>query len=94
MTVYPVNVPRKHYRGTKSRLRQKARRYNEIAQICEDYLNRRIAERPEEVQQYTYAFMASDLNLTTAQVREVMFGVDAGHNGITVRKLPPQQVLK
>jgi len=86
MVNYPVYVPRKHYKGRNPREREKARRYNEVAKLCEDYLNKKILENPEEIQQYTYGFMAPDLGLTTDEVLKVMFAVDAGHNGVTVRK--------
>jgi hypothetical protein len=46
----------------------------------------RILENPEEIQQYMYGFMAADLNVTINEVQQVMFGVDAGHDRVTVRK--------
>ena len=86
MPVYPINVLRHPYGGNDPRLRRKAQRYNEIAQLCEDYLNLKISENADEIQQYTYGFIAHDLNLTTEEVHEVMFAVAAGHNGITVHR--------
>jgi len=86
MANYPVSVPRDHYFGKDERRRRKARRHNDIAKQCEEYLNKKIQENPAELQQYLYGFMAIDLNLTTAEVYDVMFAVDCGHNGITVQK--------
>ena len=86
MPVYPIHVPRSRYRGNNPRLLRKAQRHNEIARTCEDYLNRKVAEQRENVHVYIYGFMASDLGLTAEEVRDVMFAVDCGHNGITIRK--------
>jgi|GEM_PF-5518543 len=36
---------------------------------------------------YTYGFIAGDLGLTTEEVAEMMFPVDCGHNGITIRRV-------
>jgi hypothetical protein len=86
MPVYPIHVPRSRYRGNNPRLLRKAQRHNDIAMACEDYLNRKVAEQREDVHVYIYGFMASDLGLTTEEVRDVMFAVDCGHNGIAIRK--------
>ena len=86
MPVYPIHVPRSRYRGNTPRRLRKAQRLNEIARTCEDYLNRKVAEQRENVHGYSYGFMASDLGLTAEEVRDVMFAVDCGHNGITIRK--------
>jgi len=91
MPVYPISVPRDYYRGSNPRRCRKRQRCNEIDELCEDYLNRKISENPNEIQMYTYALIAHELSLTTKEVSEVLFGVDAGHNGITVRKPPPRK---
>ena len=86
MPIYPIHVPRSGYRGNNPRFLRKAQRHNEIAKSCEEYLNRKVAEQREAVHVYLYGFMASDLGLKTDEVRNVMFAVDCGHNGITIRK--------
>lgn len=84
----PFSKVIEQYRGRNPRLVRKAQRFNEVAHMCESYLNRRISECLDEIQQYVYGFMASDLGLTTDEVYKVMFPVDCGHNGITIRKTP------
>jgi hypothetical protein len=86
MPVYPIHVPRSRYRGNNPRLLRKAQRHNDIAKTCEDYLNRKVVEQPGDAHVYIYGSMASELGLTTEEVRDVMFAVDCGHNGITIRK--------
>ncbi len=86
MPVYPIHVPRSGYRGSDPRLLRKAQRHNDIAKTCEDYLNRKVSEQHEDAHVYIYGFMAIDLGLTTEEVRDVMFAVDCGHTGITIRK--------
>ena len=56
--------------------------------LVEDWLNQKIRECPDEIQQYTYGSIAVALNLTTEDVYKVMFPVHCGHNAITVRKAP------
>jgi hypothetical protein len=86
MKVYPIHVPRKQYRGSKQSTRQRAAEYNRDAMRLENYLNDHIRANPAAVQQYLYGFIASDLGLASDRVREILFGVDCGHNGLTVAK--------
>jgi hypothetical protein len=86
MKVFPIRVPRKQYRGSKDFLRRKTVEYNQCAVRIERYLNDRIAADPNPIQSYTYEFIALDLDLTPEHVREILFGVDCGHNGLTVAK--------
>lgn len=88
MRVYPISVPRKHYRGNKASLRQQAADYNRDAVRVETYLNERIRSSPEPIQQYLYAFIAGDVGLAVDRVRDILFAVDGGHNGLTVAKSP------
>jgi hypothetical protein len=83
---YPLSVPRDHYSGKDPRRHEKARRHNEVAKECEDYLNQKIRENPDEVQMYVYGDIAHDLNLSTEDVYAVLFAIDCGHNGLTVHK--------
>jgi hypothetical protein len=86
MVSFPISVPRDGYRGNDRRRRQKQQQYNEVAKECEEYLNRTIAANPAETQVYYYAYIAGDLNLSVEDVRDVLFAVDCGHNGLTVSK--------
>jgi hypothetical protein len=89
MVSFPVSVPRDGYRGNDPRRRRKQQRHNEVARECEEYLNRKIAEDAAETQVYHYSSIARDLNLFLEDVRNVLFAVDCGHNGLTVRKSSP-----
>ncbi len=84
--VFPIRVPRKQYKGSKDSLRRKTVEHNQCAVRIERYLNDRIVADPNPIQTYTYEFIALDLDLTAEQVREILFGVDCGHNGLMVAK--------
>ncbi len=84
MVEYPIKVPRDGYRGSQPRRKAKQCETNQIAEWLEKYLNDKIAADPTERQVYIYGFIASDLGLRTEVVRDILFGVDGGHNGLTV----------
>lgn len=84
--LFPIHVPRSSYRGSKQSLREKASDYNRDAERLERYLNDRIEADPSPIQQYIYGFIAPDVGLSLERVREILFGVDCGHNGLTVAK--------
>jgi hypothetical protein len=86
MVSFPISVPRDGYGGNDPRRRRKQQRHNEVARECEEYLNRKIAEDEAETQVYHYSSIARALNLFLEDVRNVLFAVDCGHNGLTVRK--------
>jgi hypothetical protein len=86
MSSYPVRVQRDHYSGRNPRRRERQQRYNEVAALCERYLNGRIVARADNRQTYLYPNIAHDLGLDVEEVRRVLFGVDGGHNGLTVVK--------
>jgi hypothetical protein len=86
MVRYPISVPRDGYRGNAPRRKRKQQRRNEVAKEYEEYLNRKIAETPDETQMFSYASIARELNLFLEDVRDVLFAVDCGHNGLTVQK--------
>ena len=87
MASYPVSVPRKHYRGSKVSLRRKAAEYNSVAQRLEEYVNRKVEEDSDsDCSRFMYGYIAADTGLSEETVRTVLFGVDCGHNGLTVWK--------
>ena len=88
MVAYPIRVPRKQYLGAKPSLRRKTAEHNELAKILEKHINDCVAERDDEIQVYIYGFIAADLGLRVDDVRAVLYGVDAGHNGLTIVKRP------
>jgi hypothetical protein len=78
--------PRKTYRGSKQVTQVKTSEHNRIAAELERYINARIEERAEEIQVYLYYEIASATGYPLKLVREMLFGVDGGHNGFTVVK--------
>ncbi|HEX2207000.1 MAG TPA: hypothetical protein VHG93_04910 [Longimicrobium sp.] len=86
MKIYPISVPRKPYRGRNDSMRRKVAQYNDDAAVLEEYLNERIEADPAPVQEYLYGFIARDVGMSVARVTEILFGVDCGHNGLTVAK--------
>jgi len=86
MVNYPVHVLRKSYRGSKLAIRQKTNERNGIAAELESYINERIKEQEEETKVYLYYRIASATGYPLELVRDILFGVDGGHNGFTARK--------
>ena len=91
MVTYPVRVPRDSYRGRNPQKRQKCSERNRIAQELEKYLNNAIAKDDSHIQQYCYGNIAIDTGLSVEMVREILFGVDCGHIGLTVIKNPSER---
>jgi hypothetical protein len=88
MKAYPLYVPRSSYRGSDPAKRRRAAEYSADAARLEEYLNARIKSNPNEVQQYFYGVIAPDVGMSEDRVREVLYRVDCGHNGLTVSKDP------
>lgn len=86
MKAFPIHVPRKQYRGSNQAAKQRAADYNRDAMSLEAYLNEKIRSNPASIQQFRYGFIASDVGLSLERVREILFAVDAGHNGLTITK--------
>jgi hypothetical protein len=86
MKVYPIHVPRNLYRGSKESARRKAAEYNRDASALETYLNAQIQANESPIQQYFYRQIALEIGLPIERVQEILFGVDCGHNGLTVAK--------
>lgn len=83
MSNLPISPRWKDYRGGKRHLQIKMVERNKTATRIVDYLNTLIANNPEEIQVYMFAFLANDLGLETNEVREAIPG--GGSNGITIR---------
>lgn len=84
MPAYPIRVPRDNYRGSDARKTRKRQEFNALAERLERYVNDEFLKRGEATQVFIYASIASELRLDVERVREVLSGVDAGYNGITV----------
>lgn len=86
MVQYPVRVPRKGYRGSKPSILAKVQEYNRVTQLLEDYINKRVSESEENIVQLLYGYIAHSLSQNESLVREILVGVDGGHNGLMVFK--------
>ena len=86
MPTHPIRVPRSTYSGTDASKLRKRQTFNELAARLEQYINAAFEERGEESYIFTYAAIASELGLTTKQVREVLIAIDGGYNGLSVTK--------
>ncbi|HUU53117.1 MAG TPA: hypothetical protein VMW44_00585 [Candidatus Bathyarchaeia archaeon] len=86
MVTYPVHVHGKTYRGKKDKLKQEAIEYNRLAGELESYINKKVDESDEYELIIIYDSIAAKLHLPLDLVREILYSVDGGDNGITVRK--------
>lgn len=82
MSHLPLRPSLKSYTGCKESLRRQNAERNATARRIVDHLNRLIANNPDEIQQYIFAYVASDLEVSVDEVRSaVPLG---GYNGITL----------
>lgn len=87
MVSYPLHVPLNGYRGQDPRKKAKTAEYNRVAQRVEAYINNDLAAAGEHViRVYISRYVASDLREDPELVTQVIFGIDCGHNGVTVTK--------
>lgn len=89
MPLFPIRVPLSTYGGRDPAKLRKAGEFNLLAAKLEAYVNETFAKSDQDVLQFTYAEIARDLHLDVEEVRDVLSGVDAGHNGLTVFKRAP-----
>jgi hypothetical protein len=59
-------------------------RQNQLAQRIEEYLNSKVSEDEAETQTYFYSEIADDLGADENEVRDILYAVDHGSNGITI----------
>jgi hypothetical protein len=81
--ILPISPRLKRYSGSKPELMRKSLSEQAIAIKIAEHVNALIANNPSEIQQYIFADIASDLDVTTEQVRSAIS--DGGYNGITLR---------
>ena len=86
MVQYPVSVPRRGYRGSNLNTLGKVKEHNRVAQLLEDYINNRVKESVDGVVQLAYGNIAHALSQPENLVRDILIGVDGGHNALTVIK--------
>jgi hypothetical protein len=78
----PLTPNLKFYGGSKESLRRKNAERNAMTERVAEYVNELIAHNPDEIQQYFFGTIASDLDLTVGQVRSAIS--KGGSNGVTV----------
>ena len=86
MIVHPLVVPRSPYRGRDPARLRKAERFNALAERLEQHINSQVEKSNDRVQIFYYGGIARDLRLDEKEVENVLFGVKAGGNGITIVK--------
>lgn len=87
MKTYPVRVPRDQYRGANDARRRKQMTFNDAAQAIERYLNREMEAEPAgNIREFLTADLARTLHLDDELADRIVFGIDCGHNGVTIRK--------
>ncbi len=82
MPLVPIVPHFRKYGGRKEAVRQRTAEFNGQAQRVADHVNALMANNPDEIQQYYFGTIASDLGLSVDVVREAIS--DGGYNGITV----------
>lgn len=87
MKTYPVRVPRQSYKGADRTKQQKNYEYNMLCQHVEEYLNAKLAERPDDsITQFLSYSVASEMGADADLVRRIIYSIDAGSNGVTICK--------
>lgn len=87
MKTYPVRVPRDPYSGRNDARRRKQMAFNDAAKAIEQYLNREMEAEPAgTAREFLTANLARELHLDDDLADSIVFGIDCGHNGVTIRK--------
>ncbi len=87
MKTYPVRVPRDLYGGRGDARRRKQASFNDAAQAIEQYLNWAMEAEPAgTMREFLTADIARALHLDDELVDRIVFSIDCGHNGVTIRK--------
>lgn len=84
MARYPISIPRSTYRGHDSTKLRKAERFNVLAEQLERYINSEVEKSNDRNHIFSYGGIAHALRLDEKGVEDVLYGVEAGGNAITV----------
>ncbi|MBO9502584.1 hypothetical protein [Brevundimonas sp. A19_0] len=87
MRSYPIRVPRVSYRGADPRKKWKRDNANRVAGKIETYINDEMKQLPaDSVHVFCSYEIASSIMEDSDMVQDLVFGIDAGSNGVTVYK--------
>ena len=84
MVRYPVTAPMKIYQGANEKRLRQAREHNEIADDLVRYVNATFEADGADQQEFLYSDIARKTGYTLETVRDILFAVDCGHNGLSV----------
>jgi hypothetical protein len=87
MVAHPIDLPRDSYAGRDSRRREKARRRNQVADLCEAYINADFPKHRTNSRIYSYRLIAIELMLPADAVQDALFDLGGG-SGITINRAP------
>lgn len=86
MPSYPIEVERRHFRGSDHRKRVKAEEFNRDAAILEEYVNAQILKTKET--RFLFSQIARATGFSRERVREILYSVGCSDNGFTLDDLP------
>jgi hypothetical protein len=85
MPQYPIQIPRDTYHGVNVARRRRVTDHNRVAARLEEHINRVVGSSHENRHVFVYGFLAADVGIAEADVREALAGL-GGETGITVWK--------
>ena len=86
MVNFPVHVLIKRYSGRKDNLKERWLEKIRIANEIESYINKKVEESDEDEIIFTYDSIAKHLGCFSSLVSDILYPVDGGDKGITVKK--------
>ncbi len=91
MVQYPIQVALKSYKGSQPNLIRKNTEDNRIAAELEKVVNEMIKSSNENIVEVLYDKISFKTGHSTDKIRELLYAVDSGNNGLTAYKQPPQR---
>lgn len=85
----PFEPRLENYNGSKEKLIRENIERNNVAKRVVRHLNKLIANTPDENQQYFWADLALDLELSAGEVQSAVR--NGGHNGVTLQQISPAE---
>lgn len=91
MVTYPIHVNRSSYQGNDPKKVAQRITYNRDAKVLEDHINEQI--KNGKTGTFLYSTIAHELEMSRDRVQEILFSVDCGHNGFTVKDISDERYL-